>query len=90
MYLNKVERYRFFKRVKSFISYKICKFAGIFDSVSSIPNNKRQNSRKIAEVGELTKEIIDLNRNFRFMNLVSHKNMDISRHYCITFCTYSH
>ena len=50
--------------VKSFISYDIHKFAGIFDIVISIRNNRQQNSRKIkpeiASVKELTKETVGL------------------------------
>ena len=44
---NNVERYQFFTSVKSFVSDEIRKFAGIFDSVISTPNNRQRNSHKI-------------------------------------------
>ena len=37
---NNVERYQLFTRIKSFISYEIHQFAGIFDSVISIPQQQ--------------------------------------------------
>ena len=44
---NNVKRCQFVTSIKNFIPREICKFAGIFVSIISIPNNRWQNSPKI-------------------------------------------